>query len=165
LEAPIETPPTRPADEVLVKMKKAELVALCTEHSLPTSGTKPVLIERLQEALPPAPETFDLPTDERIIEVIEGLKGVKLAQRTPERVSHRRADLIRKRTVFESHTPSIEVNEDGQREIEFTLRCESGTYVKETVHGDSGRTQPSVASLIRAKCNVVWLDVGDIHAD
>lgn len=165
LEAVIETPSTRPTDDVLAKMKKADLVALCAEHGLPISGTKPVLVERLQEALPPAPVTFELPSDERIVEVIEGLKGVKLAQRTPERVSHRRADLIRKRTVFESHTPVIEVNEHGQREIEFTLRCESGTYVKETVHGDSGRTQPSVASLIRAKCNVVWLDVGDIHAD
>lgn len=165
LDAPIETPATRPSDGVMAKMKKAELVALCEEHGLVKTGTKPVLIERLQEALPPAPEVFELPSDEVIIQVIEGLKGVKLAQRTPERVSHRRADLIRKRTVFESHTPIIDVNEHGEREVEFTLRCESGTYVKETVHGDSGRTQPSVASLIRAKCNVVWLDVGDIHAD
>jgi len=149
----------------MAKMKKAELVALCEEHGLAKTGTKPVLIERLQEALPPASEVSELPSDEVIVQVIEGLKGVKLAQRTPERVSHRRADLIRKRTVFESHTPIIELNEDGRREVEFTLRCESGTYVKETVHGDSGRTQPSVASLIRAKCNVVWLDVGDIHAD
>jgi len=165
LDAPIETPATRPSDEAMAKMKKAELVALCEEHGLAKTGTKPVLIERLQEALPPASEVFELPSDEVIVQVIEGLKGVKLAQRTPERVSHRRADLIRKRTVFESHTPIIELNEDGRREVEFTLRCESGTYVKETVHGDSGRTQPSVASLIRAKCNVVWLDVGDIHAD
>ena len=55
--------------------------------------------------------------------------------------------------------------EDGTTEIEFTLRCESGTYVKETIHGDNGRTQPSVASLLKAKCEVLWLDVGDIHAD
>ena len=40
-----------------------------------------------------------------------------------------------------------------------------GTYVKETIHGDNGRTQPSVASLLKAKCEVIWLDVGDIHAD
>ena len=37
--------------------------------------------------------------------------------------------------------------------------------VKETIHGDDGRTQPSIASLIKAKCTVEWLDVGDIHAD
>ena len=108
---------------------------------------------------------FDLPDDDAIAKVVEALNGIKLAQRTPERVAHRRSDLIRKRTVLEAHSLFIETNEDGEREIEFTLRCESGTYVKETVHGDSGRTQPSVAALIKAKCNVLWLDVGDIHAD
>ena len=146
-------------------MKKPELVALAEQHGLKKTGTKDDLMQRIVEALPPAPATFDLPDDETILKVVEGLNGIKLAQRTPERVAHRRSDLIRKRTVFEAHSPFIEVNEDGQREIEFTLRCESGTYVKETVHGDSGRTQPSVAALIKAKCNVVWLDVGDIHAD
>ena len=54
---------------------------------------------------------------------------------------------------------------DGVMEAEISLRCESGTYVKETVHGDDGRTQPSVASMIKAECNVMWLDVADIHAD
>jgi tRNA U54 and U55 pseudouridine synthase Pus10 len=67
--------------------------------------------------------------------------------------------------VFEVHQPVVEMMEDGSREIEVTMRCESGTYVKETVHGDSGRTQPSIASLLKAKCEVIWLDVGDIHAD
>ena len=165
LEATIEVPPSGPSEKELKAMKKAELVALAEQHGLAKSGKKDELIERILAALPPAPAVFDLPDDETILKVVEGLNGIKLAQRTPERVAHRRSDLIRKRTVFEAHTPFIEVNEDGQREIEFTLRCESGTYVKETIHGDSGRTQPSVAALIKAKCNVIWLDVGDIHAD
>jgi tRNA U54 and U55 pseudouridine synthase Pus10 len=67
--------------------------------------------------------------------------------------------------VYETNSLVIETNENGEREIEFTLRCESGTYVKETIHGDSGRTQPSISSLIKAKCDVIWLDVADIHAD
>ena len=165
LETTIETPPTGPSEGELKAMKKPELVALAEQHGLAKTGKKDELVERILAALPPAPAQFDLPDDETILKVIEGLNGIKLAQRTPDRVAHRRSDLIRKRTVFEAHTPFIEVNEDGQREIEFTLRCESGTYVKETVHGDNGRTQPSVAALIKAKCNVVWLDVGDIHAD
>jgi tRNA pseudouridine synthase 10 len=140
-------------------------VALAEQHGLKKTGKKDELIERIVAALPPAPALFDLPDDDAILKILDGFNGLKLAQRTPERVSHRRADLIRKRTVYEAHSPFIEINEDGEREIEFTLRCESGTYVKETVHGDSGRTQPSVAALIKAKCNVVWLDVGDIHAD
>ena len=165
LEAPIDVPPSGPSEAELRAMKKDELVALCQSIGLAKTGKKDELVERLLAALPPAPEVFDLPDDEHILKVVEALNGLKLAQRTPERVSHRRADLIRKRTVFEAHSAFIEVNDDGEREIEFTLRCESGTYVKETVHGDSGRTQPSVAALIKAKCNVLWLDVGDIHAD
>ena len=165
LETTIEVPAAGPSEAELKAMKKPELVAVAEANGLKKTGKKDELIERIVAVLPPAPETFDLPDDETILNIVEGLNGLKLAQRTPERVAHRRSDLIRKRTVFEAHSPFIEINEHGEREIEFTLRCESGTYVKETVHGDNGRTQPSVAALIKAKCNVLWLDVGDIHAD
>ena len=161
----IDLPPAGPSESELKAMKKPELVALAEDKGLKKTGKKDELIERILAASPPAPAMFDLPDDDAIARVVEALNGIKLAQRTPERVAHRRSDLIRKRTVLEAHSLFIETNEDGEREIEFTLRCESGTYVKETVHGDSGRTQPSVAALIKAKCNVLWLDVGDIHAD
>jgi tRNA pseudouridine synthase 10 len=99
------------------------------------------------------------------MEIMEKLQGCTLAQRTPERVAHRRADKIRRRKVIETSGPSIEISDDGTMMGQFDLRCESGTYVKETFHGDGGRTQPSIASLIKAKCTVEWLDVADIHAD
>ena len=165
LETTIEVPAAGPSESELKAMKKPELVALAEANDLKKTGKKDELIERILASLPPAPKTFDLPDDEAILKIVESLNGLKLAQRTPARVAHRRSDLIRKRTVFEAHSPFIEINENGEREIEFTLRCESGTYVKETVHGDNGRTQPSVSALIKAKCNVLWLDVGDIHAD
>jgi len=157
--------PEGPSEEELRAMKKPELVAKTEEMKLKKSGTKDELIQRILESGPPPPVFFDLPETESVMQTIEKLSGVILAQRTPERVAHRRADLIRRRTVYETSNPSIELMEDGVREVEFTLRCESGTYVKETVHGDGGRTQPSLSSLIKAKCEVLWLDVGDIHAD
>ena len=165
LATEIETENTKPGKDKLDTMKKVELVALCVEFSVKKSGTKDELIERILNIEEPVIETFDLPEDDFILKSILSLEGVKLAQRTPERVAHRRADLIRRRTVFEVHQPVIEMTEENGREIEVTMRCESGTYVKETVHGDSGRTQPSIASLLKAKCEVIWLDVGDIHAD
>ena len=165
LPTEIETENVKPSKDKLMLMKKPELVTLCTELGVKKSGTKDELIERILNVEEPEIETFDLPEDEFIINSILSLEGVKLAQRTPERVAHRRADLVRRRTVFEVHQPVIEIMDDGTREIEVTMRCESGTYVKETVHGDSGRTQPSIASLLKAKCEVIWLDVGDIHAD
>ncbi len=143
-------------------MKKAELAELCVQKGLAKSGTKDVLIERLSSF---KEETLPLPERDYIMEIMTNLQGCTLAQRTPERVAHRRADKIRKRKVLETSTPSIKENEDGNLIAEFSLRCESGTYVKETVHGDNGRTQPSIASLIKAKCTVEWLDVADIHAD
>ena len=143
-------------------LKKAELTALCEERGLAKSGTKDVLVERLvnnqEEKLP-------LPDQDYVLEIMEKLQGCTLAQRTPERVAHRRADKIRKRKVIETSNPSVTIDSDGVMHAEFSLRCESGTYVKETVHGDGGRTQPSIASLIKAKCTVEWLDVADIHAD
>jgi tRNA pseudouridine synthase 10 len=152
-------------EEQLESMKKDELVVLAKEKKLAVSGTKKDLKARIIEFQnQPSPE-FDLPNDDHIITTIEALNGLKIAQRTPDRVAHRRADLIRRRTVFEAHSPLIEVNEEGNKEVEFTLRCESGTYVKETIHGDSGRTQPCLATMLKAKCRVLWLDVGDIHAD
>ena len=143
-------------------LKKAELVEMCEQKGLAKSGTKDVLIQRLSEFKEP---TFDLPETDFVMEIMEKLQGCTLAQRTPERVAHRRADKIRKRKVIETSNPSINHDEDGNLIAEFSLRCESGTYVKETVHGDGGRTQPSIASLIKAKCTVEWLDVADIHAD
>jgi len=143
-------------------LKKTELTALCEERGLAKSGTKDVLVERLvnnqEEKLP-------LPDQDYVLEIMEKLQGCTLAQRTPERVAHRRADKIRKRKVIETSNPSVTIDSDGVMHAEFSLRCESGTYVKETVHGDGGRTQPSIASLIKAKCTVEWLDVADIHAD
>ena len=143
-------------------MKKAELVELCVEKGLAKSGTKDVLIERLSSF---KEATLPLPEENYVMDIMTKLQGCTLAQRTPERVAHRRADKIRKRKVMETSNPSIGVDESGNMIAEFSLRCESGTYVKETVHGDKGRTQPSIASLIKAKCTVQWLDVADIHAD
>ena len=44
----------------------------------------------------------------------------------PQRVAHRRADKIRKRKVISIDNILVEENE-----IEFDVRCESGTCVKE----------------------------------
>ncbi len=43
------------------------------------------------------------------------------------------------------------------------LRTESGTYVKEFVHGDDGRTTPSLAELLSAPLEVLALDVVEIN--
>jgi len=157
--------PTILEESELKKMKKTELVDLCVERDCASTGVKADLIVQLLATNPQPVEPLPLPDEATILNIIEKLEGVNLAQRTPERVAHRRADLVRRRKVIETRDASVEIDASGSISVEFTLRCESGTYVKETVHGDDGRTQPSIASLIKAKCTVEWLDVGDIHAD
>lgn len=85
------------------------------------------------------------------------LSGRQLEQRTPERVARRRADLIRPRTVQACELLAA----DG---LWFDLRLEtdSGTYVKELISGDEGRTRPSVSELLGVPCTCAELDVLDI---
>ncbi len=99
-------------------------------------------------------------TDEEITTKIQSLSGKTLEQQTPQRVAHRRADLVRSRKVISIEEILVEGNE-----IQFAVRFESGTYVKELVHSDEGRTNPSVAGLLETDCEVICLDVKDIHAD
>ena len=91
---------------------------------------------------------------------IANLAGAILEQRTPKRVAHRRSDLVRKRQIISVENILIENNE-----IQFDVRCQSGTYVKEMIHSDEGRTTPSVAEVIGVECSVLWLDVVEIHAE
>ena len=58
----------------------------------------------------------------------------------------------------------LEVCED-TKEVELTLRAESGTYIKEFVHSDEGRTEPSIAQILGKKCQIICLDVQDIHGE
>ena len=88
------------------------------------------------------------------------LSGAMLEQRTPKRVAHRRSDLVRKRELVSIENIVVE-----DKEIQFDVRCQTGTYVKEMVHSDDGRTTPSVAEVLDRACEVLWLDVLEIHAE
>jgi tRNA pseudouridine synthase 10 len=85
------------------------------------------------------------------------LSGVTLEQRTPDRVAHRRADLVRKRIL---HSLTLErMEEDPGTRFSIRVRAESGTYIKEMASGDEGRTQPNLAQALGVACKVEFLDV------
>ncbi|MDG6220789.1 MAG: tRNA pseudouridine(54/55) synthase Pus10 [Candidatus Thermoplasmatota archaeon] len=86
------------------------------------------------------------------------LQGKELSQRTPNRVSHRRADIVRKRTIF-----SIDYSRLDAKTVDFAIKAASGTYIKEFCHGDENRTEPSIAGWIGIPCRVLHLDVLGIH--
>lgn len=86
------------------------------------------------------------------------LKGKRIYQETPSRVMHRRPDKLRKREIRD-----IKWKRLGKKRFELTVRTEAGTYVKELVSGDKGRTYPSVAETLGTKATVKELDVVGIH--
>ena len=45
------------------------------------------------------------------------------------------------------------------------LLCDAGTYVKELVHGDLGRTCPSLSSLLGCAVDLIALDVIAVEQD
>jgi len=81
-----------------------------------------------------------------------------IAQRTPTRVAHRRADRVRTRRIV-----SASIVEAAEGRFTLDLRAEAGTYIKEWVEGDDGRTDPSLSGLLGAPLTVEFLDVLDIH--
>jgi tRNA pseudouridine synthase 10 len=104
------------------------------------------------------------PLDRGQVESIAAqLTGTTLDQRTPDRVAHRRADLVRKRRLHKVTVEAMPAS-PGER---FSLRvhAESGTYIKEMVSGDEGRTAPSFASLAGIPAKVEFLDVVAILDD
>lgn len=94
---------------------------------------------------------------ERVVEATISFENVHLAQRTPQRVEHRRADLVRNRVVYWVKAENIE--EDS---FDLILKTQSGTYVKEFVSGDEGRTTPNFSETLGTQCHVELLDVLEI---
>ncbi len=91
------------------------------------------------------------------IKKILSLSGKTLSQQTPTRVLHRRADLERKRKLW-----IISAVKKGKGLL-LKMRAEAGTYIKEFVSSDSGRTKPSVAGILGRGAKVEHLDVIRIH--
>jgi tRNA pseudouridine synthase 10 len=99
---------------------------------------------------------LDQETDEDKLNVLNSLNIIK--QRTPIRVSHRRADKIRTREVKE-----IQVKMLDSSHLELVVNCEGGLYIKELISGDEDRTQPSVTSLLGINAKCVELDVLEVN--
>jgi len=94
---------------------------------------------------------------EKLDEVILSLKSTRITQQTPTRVAHRRADLARERGIVDL---AVEAFDD--QELTLRVRTEAGTYVKEFVHGDGGRTKPSLSEALGVPCAVKALDVIEV---
>ncbi|KAJ2359221.1 hypothetical protein GGF43_000243 [Coemansia sp. RSA 2618] len=97
----------------------------------------------------------------QIAEINEmGKHVVELQQKTPVRVLHRRAPLTRPKRLLSLNIEHLEG-------LFYRVRIESeaGAYIKEFVHGDLGRTVPSLAEMAGATADILELDVEKVSLD
>ncbi|TFH09980.1 MAG: tRNA pseudouridine(54/55) synthase Pus10 [Candidatus Thorarchaeota archaeon] len=99
-------------------------------------------------------------TDKELKKVEKAFKAVEIDQRTPHRVSHRRADLVRKKTIYE-----ISLKKDKDSLLKATFKVQGGTYIKELISGDEGRTTPSIAEKLGTGCRCAELNVTAIYSE
>ena len=148
------------------------------------------MVERVKEL--PATKTYRAtvrlaePVDEEAFEdALATLSGATIEQRTPERVSHRRADKVRTREVFSiggeldepsgtrdgepAGTTAVDDGSAGAGHGATTgtveVHGEGGLYIKELLHGDGGRTEPSLAGLLGVDVEVTALDEVAVEAE
>jgi tRNA pseudouridine synthase 10 len=93
-------------------------------------------------------------SEDEVKSALNGLRGAVINQRTPDRVSHRRADKVRKRTC-------IDIDCTGKENDSFRIEVlgDAGLYIKELISGDEGRTSPSLSEIIKCPARVKSLDV------
>ncbi len=96
-------------------------------------------------------------SDEDLGSVEKIFTNSAVLQQTPLRVLHRRADLVREKYIYEAKIKRLTPNS-----AELRIRCQGGLYIKELITGDEGRTDPSVAKIVKAEANPLELDVLDI---
>jgi tRNA pseudouridine synthase 10 len=97
---------------------------------------------------------------EKLKEVAQILRGKTIKQFTPTRVAHRRAKKIRERKIYRCTLKSLEGAIAG-----LIIETGSGTYIKELVSGDAGKTQPNISELLGVPCTVKELDVLEIKGE
>ncbi len=98
-------------------------------------------------------------SEEKLKSVLKELIG-NVDQRTPARVSHRRADKHRIRKVY-----SADLEEIAGQTARIKIKGDSGLYIKELISGDGGRTKPSLADALRVDAVVIELDVIDVGGE
>jgi tRNA pseudouridine synthase 10 len=98
--------------------------------------------------------------NQKLIELKNTFENKEIHQRTPNRVSHRRVDKIRKKKIYR-----IDGKIKKSNIFEFEIETQGGTYIKELINGDEGRTSPSFTEIFDNPLVCKELDVVEIFLD
>ena len=84
--------------------------------------------------------------------------NLDINQITPIRVLHQRPYKERKKQIISLK----EIGKINDHFIIIEIIASAGTYIKEFINGDLGRTFPNLGSLLDCECDILQLDVEDI---
>lgn len=106
---------------------------------------------------------FDEPLSDpaAAFEALKARGRIEVVQSTPQRVAHRRAALDRHRWIEVLDHGAPEADDQGDWWV--SLRSQHGTYIKEAISSDDGRSRPSISELVGVPARCVALDVLEIH--
>ncbi|XP_020547511.1 putative tRNA pseudouridine synthase Pus10 isoform X2 [Sesamum indicum] len=102
------------------------------------------------------------PLNDDDVQTLASVRDMQILQKTPIRVLHRRSPLEREKTI---HWMRIERIAGSSQYFLLHLCTQAGTYIKEFVHGDLGRTHPSIGSILKCRAEILQLDVTDVKMD
>ena len=95
--------------------------------------------------------------NENDINKLNNIKNLEVIQKTPLRVLHRRTLMDRKKIIYELKAEKI-----NEHFMILDVISSAGTYIKEFVHSDLMRTEPSIKSLLDCDVDILQLDVRDL---
>ncbi len=95
--------------------------------------------------------------EERLVFVKATVIGKEIAQRTPLRVVHRRADKTRSKKIYALDGEWVD-----KQTLKFQIKSQGGTYIKEFISSDEGRTSPSLAEMFGKPMMCTALDVIEV---
>ena len=89
---------------------------------------------------------------------INNVENLKINQITPLRVLHKRVLKSREKIIYKLNIQEI-IN---PHFFILEVKSSAGTYIKEFINGDLGRTSPSLCDILGDECDIIQLDVQDI---
>jgi tRNA pseudouridine synthase 10 len=107
------------------------------------------------------------PLTDSDIELLDNTKDLLIRQKTPIRVLHRRTLSVRERLIYRLWAERVnesdvcdQFKDSIDRIFKLNLITQSGTYIKEFVHSDFGRTEPHLADILgNCRADILQLDV------
>ncbi|TXT56507.1 MAG: tRNA pseudouridine synthase Pus10 [Candidatus Thorarchaeota archaeon] len=99
-------------------------------------------------------------SDDLLREAEKLFTEIDIEQRTPTRVAHRRSDLVRVKHIYQ-----VRLKRDKGYKLRGSFKVQGGTYIKELISGDKGRTRPSLAEVLRTPCVCTELNVTAIYTE